>query len=211
MDPRNKKILKKRIKDTDKAIKKGTLKTFPIEGLKDRMYALVEKRKHFPHNFFWWLRKCKIKIADGYYYCKCRIFHPYNVVKVKTLPPTWVDRDLLLLHASFAIFCDVVEKEDILNDKLYDHSEQIAKMKEEEWEDKEDQEKAIRQFEDRHEQDQKYEKELRYLYNWWTVARPERQKRLSGLDYSLEKEEEAYEEDTEHLIRLIKIRGGLWT
>jgi len=212
MNPRDKKTLKKRIKEIDKAIEKGTLKTFPIEGLKDRMHALNEKRKHFPHNIFWWVSQRRRDIADGYYYFKCFIFHPYNKVKVKTLPPTWVDRDLLLLHASFAIFCDVIEGEDLLNNMGFDHTEEIEKMKKEEWEDKQSQEENIKILQERHELDQKLEKELKYLYNWWKIVRPERQKIMSNpLKWNFDDEEKYYKEDTDHLIRLMKIRGSLWT
>jgi len=213
MNPRIKKMLKKRIKDIDKAIEKGTLKTFPIEGLKDRMNVLREKQKHFPHNFFWWFSQCKRKIADKYYYYKCLIFHPYNKIKINTLPPTWIDRDCTLLHACFTIFCDVVENEDLLNHKMYDHSVEIAKLKAAEWEDKEAQEKTIKQFEDRHEADQKYEKEAKYLYEWWKNLRPEREKEMDQPSNwgDLDKEEKYYQEDTDNLIRLMKIRGGLWT
>ena len=72
MDPRNKKKLKKRIKYIDKATKKGTLKTYSIEHLREYMHKQTEKRKHFPHNFFWWLSKCKRKIKDGYCSLKVR-------------------------------------------------------------------------------------------------------------------------------------------
>jgi len=212
MNPRDKKKLKKRIKYIDKSMLKGPLKTFPVEELKDRMHTLREKRKHFPHNFFWWLSKCKRKVADSYYYCKCLIFHPYNKIKVKTLPPTWVDGDCLLLHASFAIFCDVIEKEELFEHDLYDHTEQIEEMKKEDWEDKENQKENIKMLQERHEADQKYEKELRSLYNWWKVERTEREKEMSQhLNWSLDKEEKYYQEDTDNLVRLMKIRGGLWT
>src|SRR4051812_47476278 len=53
------------------------------------------------------------------YYLKCRFWRKYNVVKVRSLPPTWVDRDRLLLHAAFQILCDVVEKEDWLARQVY--------------------------------------------------------------------------------------------
>jgi len=206
MDPRNKKIIKKRIKDLGKA------KSLPIKNLREYMDELEEKRKHFPHNFLYWLIRCKRKIGEGFYYAKCRIFHPYNVIRIKTLPPTWIDKDCTLLHACFTIFCDVVENEDLFDHKMYDHSEQIAKTKAEDWENKEDQGKFIKQLEERHNIDQEYEKEARYLYEWWKVLRPERNKKLNvWTKYSLDAEEKGYKEDTDHLIRLMKIRCGLWT
>jgi len=212
MNPRTFKKLKKRIKKIDKAIEKGTLKTYPMEGLKDRMHDLNEKRKHFPHNFYWWLSRCKRKIADKYYYCKCFLFHRYNVVKAKTLPPTWVDRDLLLLHSSFAVFCDVIENEKLLENIGWDHTEQIEEMKKEDWEDKQSQADNIKALQEKHEHDQKLEKELKYLYNWWKVVRPERQEEMSKpSNWDYDKDLKYYEEDTDHLIRLMKIRKTLWT
>ena len=212
MNPRNKKQFKKRMKKIDKDIEKGTLKTYPIEGLKERMHALREKQQHFPHNFFWWLKKCKRKIGDSYYYCKCWAFHPYNKIKVKTLPPTWIDRDLLLLHSSFSIFCDVIEKEELLDHKMFDHTEQIEEWNNQEWEDKQSQEENIKMLQEMHDSDQEEEKELKYLYDWWKIVRPERQRKMSDpLNWNFDSDVKHYKEDTDHLIRLMKIRGALWT
>ena len=36
------------------------------------------------------------RIHDSWYYLKCLLFHRYNVIKVRSLPPTWVDRDELM-------------------------------------------------------------------------------------------------------------------
>lgn len=47
-----------------------------------------------------------------YYYLVCRLWHRYNVLRIKTLPPTFVDRDEVLLHASFQILTDFIEKEE---------------------------------------------------------------------------------------------------
>ena len=46
-----------------------------------------------------------------YYYYKCYFFHPYNKLHIKTLPPTWQDRDVVLLHAAFQCLVDFVEGE----------------------------------------------------------------------------------------------------
>lgn len=45
------------------------------------------------------------------YEMKCRIWNRYNQVTVKSLPPTWNDRDTLLEHACFQILTDFVDKE----------------------------------------------------------------------------------------------------
>ena len=213
MDPRMKKKLLKRINKIDKDIEKKKLKTFSIEDIKKRSEEWSKKRKKFPYNFFYWLSRVKRKIGDSFYYSKCWLFHPYNKIKIKTLAPTWCDRDYVLLHASFAIFCNVIEEEELLEHTSYDHSEEIADLEKANWEDKERQRDYIKFLKEKHEEDQKLEKELKYLYRWWTVDRPKKQEDLkdSSKKYEVGALEKAYEEDTEHLIRLIKIRGTLWT
>lgn len=52
-----------------------------------------------------------MKLHDIWYRIKCKLWYRYNVVKVRTLPPTWVDRDTLLVHAMFQILDDFVNKE----------------------------------------------------------------------------------------------------
>lgn len=50
-------------------------------------------------------------LEDKWYRFSCRYFHPYNRVTVSTLPPTFVDRDELLLHVAFQVLVDFVEGE----------------------------------------------------------------------------------------------------
>lgn len=47
------------------------------------------------------------------YWIKCRLWYRYNVLKIKTLGPTWNDRDHLLCHAMFQILDDFIVKEKI--------------------------------------------------------------------------------------------------
>lgn len=51
-------------------------------------------------------------IHEPWYWLKCRLWHRYNVVVCRSLPPTWCDRDYLLLHAAFQILTDFIEKEE---------------------------------------------------------------------------------------------------
>jgi len=51
------------------------------------------------------------KIHDLWYWLKCKLFHPYNVVKIKSLPYTWTDRDHIMVHAMFTILDDFIKKE----------------------------------------------------------------------------------------------------
>jgi hypothetical protein len=86
----------------------------------------------------------------------CKFWHRYNIV-VCQLPPTWCDRDYLLLYASFQILEDFVEKEDThFNDNVYNlyssYGLEEARLRDKEW------------------------KELREIYSWW-------QKRKNNDDY----------------------------
>lgn len=83
----------------------------------------------------------------------------------------WYDRDIILLHASFQILKDCVEKE-----SLFEHSTHYAKSKN--------------------------GKIAKKLYDWWEVRRLQEEV-IDG--------DESYEFDTKQLIKLMKIRGGLWT
>jgi len=51
------------------------------------------------------------KLHNFWYWLKCRLWHRYNIVVCKTLPPTWCDRDYLLLYAAFQILEDFVKYE----------------------------------------------------------------------------------------------------
>jgi len=55
--------------------------------------------------------RCCEHFGDWWYWLKCRCFTQHNRVVCERLPPTWVDRDHLLLHTSFQILTDFVRKE----------------------------------------------------------------------------------------------------
>lgn len=172
------------------------------------------------------------------YYLACRWWRKYNTFKVDTLPPTWYDRSEGLVHVMFHVFCEVMEKEDWFNDRVYFHADTVDGPAydydfRDEW-----QEAAI-------------------LYDWWKNRRPARLdaeeralsawgdefRRFGGLrfksadEHGLSKiefpnerhtEEELSEErrlfmahtaaeeageaeDEQMMIRLVKLRGVLWT
>jgi hypothetical protein len=50
-------------------------------------------------------------INNPLYVIRCHLWSKYNRVTVKSLPPTWNDRDTLLEHACFQILTDFVDKE----------------------------------------------------------------------------------------------------
>jgi len=90
-------------------------------------------------------------------------------LKLKELPgsKTWIDKDIIMLHACFQCLVDYIEVEEGLVYLSYS---------------------AHKGFID----------EAKALYKWW-------QERLKVEDF------DDMEKDTEMLLRLIKIRGGLWT
>lgn len=108
---------------------------------------------------------------DAYYWLRARVWEPYNVVKIKTLSPTWHDRDLILLHAAFQILVDFIEQE-----KPSEWFDIENSWWEDDW------------------------NELFALYTWWKEC---------GKDNCDEDEQRA--ENTAKLIRLIELRGHLWT
>ena len=57
------------------------------------------------------LRHLCFRLHDAWYWAKCRLWHRYNVVVCRALPPTWCDRDYLLLYAAFQILEDFVQQE----------------------------------------------------------------------------------------------------
>jgi hypothetical protein len=92
-----------------------------------------------------------------------------RILKIESLEPvskSWIDRDVIMLHACFQILKDCVEKEQVDTHCNYE---------------------SHKEFVD----------EIRFLYNWW-----------------IERSKKGLEEDKEDdlmLMRLIKIRGFLWT
>jgi len=63
------------------------------------------------------------RFHDLWYWIKCRLWYKYNVLKIKTLPPTWNDRDNILVHAMFQILEDFVKKEVINGNIDWDYDE----------------------------------------------------------------------------------------
>jgi hypothetical protein len=59
----------------------------------------------------WRVLKASGLLPDVWRYARNRVWDRYNTVTARTLPPTWCDREELLLHAMFAVLCDFVEKE----------------------------------------------------------------------------------------------------
>lgn len=175
-------------------------------------------------------------IKDIYYKVRS-FFFPYNVVKIRSLRRTWVDRDQVMFHAPFQILVDFVEKEwmpdggtffDIEKEKaaiVGTRPELIPQLE--------------RELEESIAHNAKTQ-EIWTIYNWWTKVRPYRQdprEHLRQPEYISDSngfremflidgddelwhnamqltrklEEEWEKEDEEMLMRLIKIRDYLWT
>jgi hypothetical protein len=129
------------------------------------------------------------RLHDAWYWLKCRLWHRYNVVYVRCLPPTWHDRDYLILYAAFTLLEEFVEKEEghfnedvfaLYNDYTGDDPveraevEALARQREAEWND------------------------IRNLYYWWKARKND-----DTFD--------DYDMDTAMLHVLINVRGHLWT
>lgn len=158
---------------------------------------------------WWWSRTWNRFAHEPWYWLKCRLWHQYNVVRIKTLPPTWMDRDEVLLHAAFQIFCDFVEREKptefektwqeyydlYFGDGDFPGAAEHAKQRADD------------------------AQVLKDLYRWWTVDRPARKDPFDlpegyskeELNAAGEAEEAMHKEDEEMLVKLCRFRRHLWT
>lgn len=168
-------------------------------------------------------------LADLAYYLRCRVWTRYNTVHLRTLPPTWTDADTRLLHAAFTILVDFVEQEEPFARTLIEHDAACPRPGM-------DLEGVCHSCQV-DESQLAFGTELRALYHWWTVERPTNR---AAEDRALAAWHEAFTaqggfsapdtattiqrkdvhtvwerdndaQDTAMLIRLIQIRGSLWT
>lgn len=86
-------------------------------------------------------------IYNIWYKIKCKFWYKYSTIKPRYLSHIWIDRDILLLHCSFEILCNFVEKE-LDQDHIY-------------WEYNEEYKNAKQGLID--------------LYNWWIDCNKNRQ------------------------------------
>lgn len=142
-------------------------------------------------------------IRGAYHWVRCHVWNRYHIINISGIEDYkwgWIDRDVVLLYASFKILQDFVEKEDPT----------IGLRTAEDYRCSEDQyhidtvtNQLIR------------EKEIRFLYVWWTEDRPRNWKELNNCwskpMLAYEREKELIDQDEQMLIRLAKIRTCLWT
>jgi hypothetical protein len=119
----------------------------------------------------WWHRsryRVGGKLPDMWHYVKCRLWKRYTTVTPRSLPPTWCDRDHLILHANFEILMDFVENELPHSWSVKDLEAEIAKeVAPGDWQQEQSRawcESALPST-----------KEIEFLYHWWTVLRPARE------------------------------------
>lgn len=86
------------------------------------------------------------KLDRGWWYLRGIVWDQFNFVKIKTLPPTWCDRDQVMLHANMQILVDFIEGEEPFRIIDWTHTRRH---------------KAARD-------------KMAKVYYWWKVVRPSR-------------------------------------
>lgn len=127
---------------------------------------------------------------------KCK----YHLIDTK-LEPGYADSDYRMLHGMFALLVDFVEVElagmhqmshKEAGNKYRDPASGLEYLK---WEMTLPGRQGLNA------------KEQMALYMWWTVDRPKRETD----NYTFEKQDKERDEDTDMLVRLVKVRGAMWT
>jgi len=137
-------------------------------------------------------------LKDKLYYLKCLLFKRYNVLKIKTLPPTWMDEDYLLVHANFAVleyFMSGPGIKDINWECDNEHRQLWKELNE------------IRDWWNHRSYRESLESEANR--QWYDHQETPKEKEL--LDKSRHLQSKHLQEEEDMLIRLIKIRHSLWT
>lgn len=142
-------------------------------------------------------------VHEPWYWFKCWAWKRYNVVVCRDLPPTWNDRDDMLLHASFQILKDFVEQEDRASHYLGHTQRSREQLIADYHFSKDPQHFTAEQIADGlkwAEQRADEWLEVAALYDWWEERRK--------FD---DEPDDQYERDNDMLRRLIAVRGHLWT
>lgn len=168
----------------------------------------------------WFSRTWRGYVHDPWYWLKCRIWHRHNVVVIRSLPPTWTDRDERILHAVFQLLVDFVEREEHPRGEwshLNRTREQLVEAYNTAYEECDPEIAAgILKTAEKRADDWL---EIKALYEWWTVERPARKEAPVGPDgydsewgrASNELDAQRDDEDDAMLHRLIDVRGYLWS
>lgn len=150
-------------------------------GLFGQSWKYVER--NIKHARWFWCRSPLRVFHDLLWWVRHRTTHRFHVLKLRSLKPGWWDIDYRLLHASFTLLEDYVERE--------------KPFKRVKWNEDDD--------------SREYSNEIHSLYLWWKKHQVDANNRLyTGFD-SVNAEDERYKEETANLIRLMNIRRVLWT
>ena len=153
-----------------------------------------ERRK----DFWTYLYRFKSKVSRIYWWFIHR-FHPshrYHVLNLG-IEPGWHDIDYKMLHACFKLFCEFVEGENGL-ENLKGQYECMIPDQANDWG------FTVEQAKEHYDRSKAIYDEAAYLYNWWKTIYP-------NIKDEIYMDNKLYEEENNHLIRLIKIRGYCWT
>jgi hypothetical protein len=150
----------------------------------------MRTKKSLLHRAYRWLRRWQ-----PFYWLRCHTYNRYHMVDCRNRFYNWgwSDVDHLMLYANFELLRRFVEDEEGLESLAYQGPS--FREEAEKWRG----EKAAL-LESAAERDHIYD-EVRYLWHWWTEERP----------HDVGPGDEEYEKDTEMLVRLMKVRGSLWT
>lgn len=135
------------------------------------------------------------------YWLRCHTLDRYNLIDAgsKHNPAGyrwgWCDVDHLMLYANFELLRRFIVDEKGLESLEYQGPAFRRDAEKSTWMDDEQKKRAL---DDAANRDAIYN-EVRYLWHWWTKERDSDQS------------DDDYEKDTEMLIRLMKVRGSLWT
>lgn len=114
----------------------------------------------------WWNpRRYRLrgKVHEAWYYFKCLLWKRYSTVTPRDISPTWIDRGDLLLHTSFEILMQYVERESHGNWTVADIDKALKEPDHDGY---------------THDWLNDYRPiavEIEFLYKWWTVDRPARE------------------------------------
>jgi hypothetical protein len=161
--------------------------------------------------YHWWFK-------NPWYKFRCAVWNRYNVVKIKTLDPTWSDVVTKILHVNFQLLVEYIEGEEPFEHIDWDatdyHKNAAAEMKElyRWW--KEDYPRKEEMFPDGTLLPKSEEGDcipLWRLFGETTRDDPEIVAYKKVLDAHNKNEAAWVEEEEKQLIRLMKIRPALWT
>jgi len=150
---------------------------------------------------------------DLKYYIRIRFIYRHHLINTKLKIGQWYDIDIRLLYGMMSLLEDFIEKETPFDIVEYDNDEYSRYLKNEMleiynwWKDYKHRQNEIDQALDNwYKNMYGNEKEL---WNRINISSTISDKRRFDLIQQLE--DKLYKEETEMLIRLIKIRKGLWT